>query len=466
MVMAAALLAMAGADERQAPFAAETTARVLMIDLTGPIGPATAHFVEQAITEAETTGAQALIIRMDTPGGLSDAMRDIIRDILQSETPVITYVAPSGSRAASAGTYILYASHVAAMAPGTNVGAATPVMIGGDLPGLPQSEEDVSEDDTAGDNEDVGPENGVLPSTTGSATTDKAVNDAVAYIRSLANVHGRNADWAERAVRSAESLPAREALELGVIDLVADDLNDLLQAIDGRRVTTTVGSRPLRTAGVQVDRMEPGAISRVLSVISNPNIAFVLMLIGVYGILFEFYNPGSIGPGVIGAICLVLGLYALNQLPLSYAGAALVLLGLAFMIAEALDPSFGILGLGGVIAFVIGAALLVDTDIPEYQISWWTIAATASVTGGFFFWLVGSLIASRSRPLSSGVESMLRETATVLDWSGGRGHVHVLGERWRAHGDDTFAPGQSVEIVDVRDLELVVVPDRKKAPED
>jgi len=433
--------------------------RVLVMDLEGVIGPASARFISQALAEAEARDSQVLVVRMDTPGGLSLSMREIIRDILASDVPVVTYVAPSGSRAASAGAYILYASHVAAMAPGTNVGAATPVQIGG-MPGTPQpgsppGETPVEGSEPGGEEADGG--SGAAP---GDASKAKAVNDAVAYIRSLAEMRGRNVEWAERAVREAASLPASEALEIGVIDHMAGTLDELLVEIDGRSVETAAGSVTLATAGARVERIEPGTLTRLLGVLSNPNVAFLLMLIGVYGIIFEFMNPGTIGPGVIGAISLVIGLYALNQLPLSYAGIALILLGLGFMVGEALSPSIGILGLGGVVAFIVGAAFLIDTDVPQYQLSWWTIAATGALTGGFFLWLLAELVRSRSHPLAAGRERMLSEPATILDWSGGHGHVQAQGERWKARGEGAFDPGERVRILRIDGLELVIGPSK------
>ena len=382
-------------------------------------------------------------------------MRDTIRYVLASEVPVATYVAPSGARAASAGTYILYASHIAAMAPGTNLGAATPVQIGGGLPSPPSPE--------GGDRNPSGPDepaDSPEPETLGDASTAKAVNDAVAYIRSLAELRDRNADWAERAVREAASLPASEAVDLGVVDLSADTQEDLLQILDGREVTTVAGPRTLATADAPVARLEPGWLTQALAILSNPNIAFLLMLVGVYGLVFEFMNPGTIGPGVIGAISLVIGLYALNQLPLSYAGMALIALGLAFMVAEAVSPSFGILGLGGVIAFVMGAAFLIDTDVEAYRLSWWTIGVAGALSGGFFLWLLASLIQSRGHAIAAGRERMLSEPATVVDWAGDRGHVRTQGEIWKARSDAELAPSQTVRVLKIEGLELVVGPDR------
>lgn len=434
---------------------------VVVIQVDGPIGPATARFISESLAEAEARSAQLLVLQMDTPGGLATSMREIIRDVLASEVPVATYVAPSGARAASAGTYILYASHVAAMAPGTNLGAATPVQIGGGLPAPPAPERSAPEGPAGGDASGSEPgREDATPAAPGGASAAKAVNDAVAYIRSLAQLRDRNVDWAERAVREAASLPASEALDLGVIDLTAETLEDLLQALDGREVTTPAGPRVLSTSDAPVARLEPGWLTQALGVLSNPNVAFLLMLLGVYGLIFEFMNPGTIGPGVIGAIALVIGLYALNQLPLSYAGMALILLGLAFMVAEALTPSVGILGLGGVVAFVIGAAFLIDTDVAAYRLSWWTIGLTGALSGGFFLWLLASLVQSRGHAISAGRERMLSEPATVLDWSDGHGHVRTQGEIWKARSDAALEPDQTVRILKIEGLELIVGPDR------
>ncbi|HEX9858544.1 MAG TPA: nodulation protein NfeD, partial [Paracoccaceae bacterium] len=380
--VAAATIAIGQAPE-------ETTPRppAILAAIEGPIGPATTHHLEKVIAQAAERRAEVLILRLDTPGGLADSMRDIITDILGSPTPIVGYVAPPGAHAASAGTYILYATHVAAMAPGTNLGAATPVSIGG-LPGTPREDDPAERTPSdADDGTDQGrPDDGSSRDRIGSLAPDEAMNakvtnDAVAFIRSLAELHGRNADWAERAVREAASLSSARALDEGVIDLIAANTDELLEAIDGRTVLIGGVERVLSTRGLQIEQIEMDAITRVLSVLSNPNVALILMMIGIYGLIFEFWNPGAIVPGVVGAISLTLGLYALNQLPLNYAGLALLGLGIAFMLVEALTPSLGIMGFGGLVAFVIGAAMLIDTDVPEYQISWWVIGTMAAMSG-------------------------------------------------------------------------------------
>jgi len=322
---------------------------VLSLDLDGAVGPATADHVARGLKHAAEENAQLVVLRMDTPGGLDTSMRAIIKDILASPVPVATYVAPSGARAASAGTYILYASHIAAMAPGTNLGAATPVAM--DVPGL-------------GAPPKPGEEGKPAPR---DAMADKVMSDAAAYIRSLAQLRGRNAEWAEEAVRKSVSLSAREALQQKVIDLVADDTTHLLKQVDGRKIRLASGSEVvLATVGAGVVKFEADWRTRLLTAITSPGVALILMMIGVYGLFFEFYNPGFGVPGVVGAICLLLGLYALQQLPVNYAGLALIVLGIAFMVAEAFVPSFGILGLGGIVAFVFGAVILIDMEVPGF----------------------------------------------------------------------------------------------------
>jgi membrane-bound serine protease (ClpP class) len=442
----------------------------LLAAIEGPIGPAATRHVEKVIEEAATRRAEVLILRLDTPGGLADAMRDIISEILTSPTPVVGYVAPPGAHAASAGTYILYATHVAAMAPGTNLGAATPVAIGG-MPGEPPPEdkkptgsdrpENDADDGGPAKDDEQGAEDRPLRERIRSLAPDeamnaKATNDAVAFIRSLAEMHGRNADWAERAVREAASLSSAKALEEGVIDFVAADVDELLNAIDGRTVSINGTERVLATRGLPVERIEMDAITRLLGVLSNPNVALLLMMIGVYGIIFEFWNPGAIAPGVVGAISLTLGLYSLNQLPLDYAGLALIGLGIAFMVAEAFTPTFGILGFGGLIAFVIGSAMLVDTDVPAYQVSWWMIGTMAAMSAAVLVLLLGYTLRAYRRPPVSGSIRMVGTQAKVLDWSGNGGFVWAEGERWSATGATGLAPGASVVIRGVDGLTLVV----------
>lgn len=416
---------------------------VLLARLDGVIGPPATHQVKNAIEAAVDRNAQVLILEINTPGGLETSMRDIIQEILRAPVPVVGYVSPSGGRAASAGAFILYATHVAAMAPGTNVGAATPVDLGGAEAPAPESEAGKATEAPA-------PE---------SARERKAINDAAAFIRSLAQLRGRNAEWGERAVRGGEAISASEALALDVIDLIAADLDDLLAQLEGRVVVAGGGEHTLQTKGRGVERIEPSTITQMLAILANPNVALLLMLLGIYGLIFEFANPGFVAPGVIGAVCLVLGLYGLNQLPLNYAGLALIILGIAFMIAEAFTPTFGILGIGGGIAFLIGAGMLIDTDIAEYQLSWPVIVLATALTGGFVALALGlTLRAHRKRP-ATGAQALLGQRVEVLDWAGASGHVWAQGERWRAQGRERLSPGRFARVTGVESLTLQVKPD-------
>lgn len=428
--------------------------RVLHTVIEGPIGPATVHHIARVLEPARTQHVSAVILQLNTPGGLADATREIISEILVSPVPVITYVAPPGAHAASAGTYILYASHVAAMAPGTNLGAATPVAIGGLPGGLPGQPPEDAGDNGKADKDDAADD----PLAPKDAMSAKATNDAAALLRSLAEMHGRNADWAESAVRQAESLSAAQALKLNVIDLMASDLSALLRDADGRSVVMGETRQTLNLSGLPVERIEMGTVTRILSILSNPNVALVLMMLGVYGLIFEFWNPGAIVPGVVGAICLTLGLYALNQLPLDYAGLALIGLGIAFMVAEAFSPSFGVLGLGGIVAFSLGSAMLVDTDVEAYRVSWWLIGVMAVISASVLAVLLGYTIHAYRRAPVSGSDQMLGAQARVLDWSGNAGFVWVEGERWKARGSSGLQPGQDVRVLAVDGLTLRVGP--------
>ena len=420
------------------------------MEIDGAIGPASARYLKEALAEAAERHAEIVILRLNTPGGLVTSTREMIADIIASPVPIVGYVAPSGGHAASAGTYILYATHVAAMAPGTNIGAATPVELGGPLPSLPGDE---TRDKDCGDGKDQ--KSPTAPQSPEDAMTAKVTNDAVAFIRSLAELRERNADWAEKAVREAATLSANAALEAHVIDLVARDTTELLQLIDGRTVDVAGSKRTLATKGLPVETLKPGWLIELLSIITDPNIAVILMLIGVYGIVFEFSVPGAIAPGVIGTVCLLLGLYALNLLPIDYAGLALMLLGIGFLVIEAFNPTV-VLGLGGVIAFLLGAAMLIKVEAPGYQMSWIVIGSAAALTLGLALLTGSYLWAARKNPPRVGAQAMRGLPAEILDWSGDEGHVRAQGERWRAEGDEAFAPGESVEVAGVKDLTLLV----------
>jgi membrane-bound serine protease (ClpP class) len=420
----------------------------LTVSVEGAIGPATARYVKDALTKASERHAEIVVLRLNTPGGLSTSMREIIADVLASRVPVVGYVAPSGAHAASAGTYILYATHIAAMAPGTNLGAATPVQIGGPLPGLPDATPDKSDKDKK-DGSDQQPK-------TKDTMTAKATNDAVALIRSLAELRGRNADWGEKAVREAASLSANAALQANVIDLIARDQAELLRQIDGRVVEVAGGdTRHLATRDAAREAIDPGWISRLLKVITDPNVAFILMLIGIYGLIFELSSPGAVAPGVIGTICLLLGLYALNMLPINYAGLGLILLGITLLVIEAFNPTV-VLGLGGIIAFVFGAVMLFELEEPGFRLSWSVIGIAAAIFIGLILVVLGSLRRAQKGPVRLGAQAMRGLSAEILDWSESEGHVFTQGERWQARGTEAFKPGEVVEVANITDLTLVV----------
>lgn len=436
----------------------------LVIPIEGAIGAATGELVVDELEQAARNDAEILVLRMDTPGGLDQAMRRIIKAILASPVPVASFVAPPGARAASAGTYILYASQIAAMAPATNLGAATPVQVGGgDLPGLgdrfPNREDPTDGNgETTGDASRQQSDSGLKAAT--SAKERKLVNDAVAYIRGLAELRGRNADWAEEAVRASVSLESGAAVERNVIDLVADDIPTLLQRIDGRRVQTAAGERVLETAGIEVREIEPDWRIKLLAVIANPNVAYILLLIGIYGIIFELSNPGALFPGIIGAISLLLALYALQVLPVNYAGVGLILLGVLLMAGEALAPSFGALGIGGLAAFLFGSVILMDEE--GVAVSWPVIAITAGLSAALSFWVIGRFIGLRGKTSAVGAEHLVGETGEARADFGGTsnkaGQVHIEGELWQASSQSPVQRGESVRVLAVRGLKLEVTP--------
>jgi membrane-bound serine protease (ClpP class) len=412
------------------------TERALLIDIDGAIGPPIADYIVRELDAARSDNVRLVILRMNTPGGLDTSMREIVSAILASPVPVSAYVAPNGARAASAGTYIAYASAIAAMAPGTNIGAATPVQLGGN-PFAPGGEPEQKEQKQGEGKSDE-------PADT---ETRKVVNDAVAYIRSLAALNGRNAEWATQAVRSAASLPAAEALSLHVIDVVADDIPDLLRKIDGR--TVTVAGKPMRleTANLEVAAAPPDWRTRLLALVTNPNVAFILMLIGVYGLIFEFLNPGAVAPGLVGAISLLVALYALAFLPINYAGAALLLFGVALMIAEAHIGAFGALGIGGIAAFVVGALMMFPARAPGATLSGGVVAGAAIGSAVLLLFVLAALLQSRRRPVVTGSEALIGAEGGTVSWQGGEGRVRVKGEIWLARSEASLAAGNRVKIV-------------------
>jgi membrane-bound serine protease (ClpP class) len=425
---------------------AEPAARqVIVLDINGPIGPAVADYVARGIRSAHTSKAGAVILRMNTPGGLDSSMREIIAAILASPVPVIGYVAPHGARAASAGTYIEYASSVAAMAPSTNLGAATPVQISGPS-FLPGSGEKQDKEKSA---------------ESGDAMAHKMVNDAAAYIRGLAEIHGRNAEWAEEAVRKASSLSASDALKLHVVDVIAADIPDLLRQIDGRSVWVAGKTERLATAGLDIVALPPDWRTELLAVITNPNVAFILMMLGVYGLLFEFLNPGAVAPGVIGGLCLIVALYALNMLPVNYAGAALVLLGIALMVVEVHIGSLGLIGFAGIVALVIGAILMFPggpDDGSGMALSLPVVAAVAAASAVFFLGVLAMLMRTRGRAPVTGAEALTGAPGEVVFWQGTEGRVRVLSEIWKARAVVPLAAGDRVKVIAREGLTVIVEP--------
>jgi membrane-bound serine protease (ClpP class) len=435
------------------------TAPVLVLQVDGVIGPATADFVHRSLDKAQRRGARLLVLRMDTPGGLDTSMRKIIKDILASPIPVATYVAPSGARAASAGTYILYASHIAAMAPATNLGAATPIALGGDLSGADsrQGEPSGSNGKTGRKSGEDGPAAEDRPALSSrDALREKSVHDAAAYIRSLAQLRGRNADFAEQAVLRATSLSADEALKQGVIDVIATSVPDLLQRIDGRTVSLPSGTLALAVAAAPIEAVDPDWRTSVLATLSNPMLAMVLMMVGVYGLFVEFTTPGFGVPGVAGAIALLLALYSFHLLPVNWAGVALLALGAILMIAEVFLPSFGAIGIGGIIAFVIGGLMMFDTDGQGISVDWPFVVGLALVSAGAIAAFGAFVLKSRARPVVSGREDMIGATGTVIAIGAEGAWAQVRGERWRVVNPAPLQLGDRVRVTAIDGLTLSV----------
>ena len=419
---------------------AHAAGRVVVLEIEGAIGPAVADYVEREIAATNAADTKLIVLRMNTPGGLDSSMRQIIRVILASPVPVATFVAPGGARAASAGTYIAYASAIAAMAPATNIGAATPVQLGGGslFPGG-SDQKDKNKTATSDDTE-----------------TRKIINDAIAYIRSLAAINHRNADWAADAVRSAVSLPAAEALSMHVIDAIANDVPDLLRQIDGR--TVTVAGKPLKleTAGLTIVATPPDWRTELLEFVTNPNVAFILMLIGVYGIILEFFNPGAVAPGLVGVISLLVALYALAFIPINYAGVALVIVGIALMIAEVHIGAFGALGIGGIAAFVIGALMMFPARTSGFALSGAVVIGTALASAALIVLILGAIVHARKKPVVTGHEALIGAAGEAVFWDGQEGRVRVHGEIWRARADAPLTAGTAVKVIRRDGLVLVV----------
>lgn len=453
-------IAVVGVPSAEEPAATATAGgrTALIMRLNDAIGPATSHFLTKGIRRAAEDGHSLVIIEMDTPGGLDASTRDIIKEILASPVPVVTYVSPNGARAASAGLYILYASHVAAMAPATNTGSATPVSIGGQPePAPPIDRKDDKDDAREAKPEKAEPETDPPP-VPGSAMERKVINDSVAYIRSLAELRGRNADWAEKAVREGVNLQASAALRQNVIDVLATDVADLLAKIDGRKLKLGANDLTLATRNLELVRQETDWRTELLSVITNPTVAYGLLLIGLYGLLLEGYNPGAVLPGVTGAICLLLGLFALQVLPVNYAGLALMGLGVLLVIAEAFVPSFGTLGLGGLIAFVIGSIILFDTDVPGFKVAIPLIAGIAVAGGLILVGIVWIFSRARRRPVVTGAEQIVGSIGEADENFSGRGRVRLGSEYWNAISRVPVRAGQKVRVVSMDGLLLNIEP--------
>ena len=405
-------------------FSDEPKKEVMVITVDGVINPVSAEFIQKSIRKANDKKYEALVIELDTPGGLDASMRSIVKEMIGSEVPVIVFVSPSGSRAASAGAFITLAAHIAAMSPGTNIGAAHPVGVGGKMD---------------------------------KTMTEKATNDAVAYIKSLAEKSGRNAQWAEDAVRKSISSTETEALQLKVIDLIAKDINSLLADIDGKKVRTVSGEKILSTGNASVVREELGLRHRILNLISDPNVAYILMLLGFYGLFFELTNPGSLFPGVTGGICLILAFYAFQTLPVNYAGLLLIILAIILFILEVKIISHGVLTIGGIVAMTIGSLMLFESPAPFMKLSLAVIFPAVAVTALFFTVLIGLAYKAYRRKPITGAEGLLGSygiAATDITREGGRVTIH--GEIWSSYSEDAIDKGNRIIVEEVSGLKLKV----------
>lgn len=425
--------------------------------LTGVIGPANSGYISRAIRTAGREGASLLIIEMDTPGGLDTTMRDINRAIIGSDVPVAVFVHPSGARATSAGAYILYASHIAGMAPGTSIGAATPVQMGGgeDSPASPAASP-ASDEETGDDAEGATSRERSAPSNA-QAMRNKVVNDSVAYIRSLGEMRGRNADWAEDAVRDGISASYSEALEQGVVEIIASSLEDFTTQADGREVVMSGGEvRVLALDGARFEAVDKTVSEDILAVITDPNIAFLLLNLGFIGLLVSFYNGLEPVTAIAGVIFIIIGFYALNTLPVNYAGAALIILGLVLLVAEAFLASSGLLALGGLAAFAVGSVMLMDTEVEGLRVDWRVIAGATVALGAASFLLVSYGLAAQGRKVTTGEKGLIGMTGQVISWDGAAGYVMVDGERWRAVSSDALKAGDAIKVVSLDGLTLKV----------
>ena len=449
VLIGVALLAGASAGKAASAGAERSGGQIWVVPLDGALGPATADLIIRSIDDAHEAQAEALVILMDTPGGLDKSMRELNQAILAAPLPVITYVAPNGARAASAGTYIAYASHIAAMAPATNIGSSTPVSIAPTptVPTAPAGSECQEQDAPPA----------VAPAA--DAMTRKVVNDAVAYLEGLAELRGRNIDWAEDTVRSGANVRATEALEANIIDLIAEDLPTLLAAVDGWEVPLEDGVVVLDTAGAGIYRVEADWKHELLELITDPTIAYGLLIFGIYGLILEFYNPGMVFPSVIGIVCLLLGAYGLQMLPVNYAGLALILVGIAMMIGEVFTPTMGVLGIAGVAAFVMGSVMLLDTESAEFGLPLAVIAAFAVSTAGLSLFTVGAAVKARRADVRTGTESMVGEEVEVLETFTDHGRVRGFGEIWQARTSVPVEAGQSARVLEVDGLTLVIRPE-------